>query len=252
MIELRKLTVGYGNKAVLTDINQQIEAGQMVCLLGANGAGKSTLLRTLAGFQLPLSGHIFLQGRDLNSLSLMRRSRAVSVVLTEHIEVPYMCVEDLVGMGRSPYTGFFGSLSEEDRKVVDEAIGMVGISDLAQRSINTLSDGERQKAMLAKALAQQTPVILLDEPTAFLDFHAKVGTLRLMLRLAHETGKTILLSTHDVEMAIQLSDLLWIVQEGTVTAGTTASLTADGTLGRFLQAEGINYDETDHTLRIES
>ena len=252
MIELRKLTVGYGNKAVLIDINQQIEAGQMVCLLGANGAGKSTLLRTLAGFQPPLSGHIFLQGRDLNSLSLMRRSRAVSVVLTEHIEVPYMCVEDLVGMGRSPYTGFFGSLSEEDRKVVDEAIGMVGISDLAQRSINTLSDGERQKAMLAKALAQQTPVILLDEPTAFLDFHAKVGTLRLMLRLAHETGKTILLSTHDVEMAIQLSDLLWIVQEGTVTAGTTASLTADGTLGRFLQAEGINYDETDHTLRIES
>ncbi|MBR1499395.1 MAG: ABC transporter ATP-binding protein [Bacteroidaceae bacterium] len=252
MIELRHLTVGYGEKAVLTDINLRIEAGQMVCLLGANGAGKSTILRTLAGFQPPLSGNIFLQGRDLSSLSLSRRSRAVSVVLTEHVDVPYMHVEDLVGMGRSPYTGFFGTFSAEDRKVINEAIDMVGISHLAQRSIDTLSDGERQKAMLAKALAQQTPVILLDEPTAFLDFHAKVGTLRLMLRLAHETGKTILLSTHDVEMAIQLSDLLWIVQDGTVKAGTTASLTVDGSLGRFLQADGINYDETEHTLRIES
>lgn len=252
MIELRHLTVGYGEKAVLTDICHRIEDGQMVCLLGANGSGKSTILRTVAGFQPPLSGDVILQGRSLSSLSLSRRSRAVSVVLTEHVDVPYMHVEDLVGMGRSPYTGFFGTLREEDRRVVNEAIDMVGIRHLAQRSVDTLSDGERQKAMLAKALAQQTPVILLDEPTAFLDFHAKVSTLRLMLRLAHETGKTILLSTHDVEMAIQLSDLLWIVQDGVVRAGTTASLSADGTLRHFLQAEGISYDETAHTLRIES
>lgn len=252
MIELQHLTVGYGNKAVLTDISQHIDAGQMVCLLGANGIGKSTILRTLAGFLMPLSGNVLLQGQSLPSLSPSRRSRAVSVVLTEHVEVPYMRVEDLVGMGRSPYTGFFGTLQAKDRKVVSEAIEMVGIGHLAQRTIDTLSDGERQKAMLAKALAQQTPVILLDEPTAFLDFHAKVSTLRLMLRLAHETGKTILLSTHDVEMAIQLSDMLWVVQEGTVTAGTTASLTADGTLQRFLHADGISYDTAEHTLKILS
>lgn len=235
MIELQHLTVGYGEQAVLSDINQTIRAGQMVCLLGANGVGKSTILRTLAGFQPPLSGKVLLEGRDLLSLSVSQRSRAVSVVLTERVEVPYMKVKDLVGMGRSPYTGFFGTLGEEDRKIVAEAIEMVGIADLAERTIDTLSDGERQKALLAKALAQQTPVILLDEPTAFLDFHAKASTLRLLLRLAHETNKTILLSTHDVEMALRLSDMLWIVHDGKIHSGTTASLTEENILQSFLQ-----------------
>lgn len=234
---LQHLTVGYGEKAVLSDINQTLQPGQMVCLLGANGVGKSTLLRTLAGFQPPLSGKILIQGRDLTSLTLSERSKAVSVVLTERVEVPYMKVADLVGMGRSPYTGFFGTLTREDRQIADEAIEMVGIADLAERTLDTLSDGERQKAMLAKALAQQTPIILLDEPTAFLDFHAKASTLRLMLRLAHETSKTILLSTHDVEMALRLSDLLWIVQDGQISTGTTASLTDSGILQQFLGNE---------------
>lgn len=250
MIELQHLTVGYGEKAVLTDISQTLAAGQMVSLLGANGAGKSTLLRTLAGFQPPLAGKVLIDGRNLHSLSPGERSKAVSVVLTERVEVPYMKVEDLVGMGRSPYTGFFGRLDKEDRAIVAEAIGMVGIGHLAQRTVDTLSDGERQKALLAKALAQQTPIILLDEPTAFLDFHAKVSTLRLLLRLAHETNKTIFLSLHDVEMAIQLSDALWIVQDGKISTGTTASLTEDGTLCRFLQGEGISYDAEEQTLRI--
>ena len=250
MIELQHLTVGYGEKAVLTDITQTLAAGQMVSLLGANGAGKSTLLRTLAGFQPPLAGKVLIDGRNLHSLSPAERSKAVSVVLTERVEVPYMKVEDLVGMGRSPYTGFFGRLDKEDRAIVAEAIGMVGIAHLAQRTVDTLSDGERQKALLAKALAQQTPIILLDEPTAFLDFHAKVSTLRLLLRLAHETNKTIFLSLHDVEMAIQLSDALWIVQDGKISTGTTASLTQSGTLGRFLQGEGITYDKEEKTLRI--
>ena len=237
MIELQHLTVGYGEKAVLSDINQTLKAGQLVCLLGANGVGKSTILRTLAGFLSPLSGQVLLQGRDLLSLSPTERSRMVSIVLTERVEVPYMKVEDLVGMGRSPYTGFFGTLSKEDKAVIGKAIEMVGISDLARRTIDTLSDGERQKALLAKALAQQTPIILLDEPTAFLDFHAKASTLRLLRHLAHETDKAILLSTHDVGMALRLSDALWIVQEGCVLAGTTDSLTENGALQNFLQGE---------------
>ncbi|MBR6141041.1 MAG: ABC transporter ATP-binding protein [Bacteroidaceae bacterium] len=250
MIELQHLTVGYGDKAVLSDISQTLKAGQMVCLLGANGVGKSTILRTLAGFLPPLSGKVLINGRDLPSLSISERSKAVSVVLTERVEVPYMKVTDLVGMGRSPYTGFFGTLDKEDKDIVGEAIEMVGITALAERTIDTLSDGERQKALLAKALAQQTPIILLDEPTAFLDFHAKVSILRLMLRLVHETNKTIFLSTHDVEMAIQLSDALWIVQDGKIQAGTTESLTKSGTLQRFLQAEGISYDEEERTISI--
>ena len=250
MIELRHLTVGYEGKAVLADICQTLRSGQMVCLLGANGVGKSTLLRTLSGFLPPLSGEVLVDGRSLRSLSLRERSQSISVVLTERVEVPYMKVEDLVGMGRSPYTGFFGTLGKEDRRIVGEAIEMVGIGNLAQRSIDTLSDGERQKALIAKALAQQTSVIFLDEPTAFLDFHAKVGTLRLMLRLAHEMGKTVFLSTHDVEMAIQLSDVLWIVQGGSISTGTPSALTENGTLNRFLEAEGISYDALERTLRI--
>ena len=239
MIELQHLTVGYGEKAILSNINQSLREGQMVCLLGANGVGKSTLLRTLAGFLPPLSGKVMLEGRDLLSFSLSERSRAVSVVLTERVEVPYMKVEDLVGMGRSPYTGFFGTLTKEDKTIISEAIELVGITDLAGRTIDTLSDGERQKALLAKALAQQTPIILLDEPTAFLDFHAKISTLRLMLRLAHETNKTILLSTHDVGMALRLSDVLWIVQDGQISTGTTASLTENGVLKDFLHGEMV-------------
>lgn len=262
MIELQHLTVGYGNKAILSDINQTIELGQLVCLLGANGVGKSTILRTIAGFQPPLCGTILLNEQDMSSFSTAQRSKAISVVLTERVEVPCMNVVDLVGMGRSPYTGFFGTLTKEDKNIVNEAIDMVGISHLATRTFDTLSDGERQKVLLAKALAQQTPVILLDEPTAFLDFHAKVSTLRLLLRLAHETNKTILLSTHDVEMAIQLSDALWIVQNGEIKAGTTLSLTESGTLKHFLQIDpmadaqkgnqGIIFDTENLTLKINN
>ena len=240
MIELHNLTVGYGTKAVLSDINQVLKAEQLVCLLGANGVGKSTILRTLAGFLQPLAGKVLLDGKDLSSLSLSQRSKTVSIVLTERVEVPYMKVADLVGMGRSPYTGFFGKLTKEDKQIVGEAIEMVGISNLAERTIDTLSDGERQKAFLAKALAQQTPIILLDEPTAFLDFHAKISTLRLMQKLAHETDKTILMSTHDVEMALRLSDILWIVQDGKIQTGTTASLTESGILRQFLGDEAIS------------
>lgn len=240
MISLQNLTVGYGTKAVLSDINQVLKAGQLVCLLGSNGVGKSTILRTLAGFQQPLAGKVLLDGKDLSSLSLSQRSKTVSIVLTERVEVPYMKVADLVGMGRSPYTGFFGKLTKEDKQIVGEAIEMVGISSLAERTIDTLSDGERQKAFLAKALAQQTPIILLDEPTAFLDFHAKISTLRLMQKLAHETNKIILMSTHDVEMALRLSDILWIVQDGKIQTGTTASLTESGILRQFLGDEAIS------------
>lgn len=262
MIELQHLTVGYGKKAILSDINQTIESGQLVCLLGANGVGKSTILRTIAGFQPPLYGTILLNEQDMSSFSTAQRSKAISVVLTERIEVPCMNVVDLVGMGRSPYTGFFGTLTKEDKNIIYEAIDMVGISHLATRTFDTLSDGERQKVLLAKALAQQTPVILLDEPTAFLDFHAKVSTLQLLLRLAHETNKTILLSTHDVEMAIQLSDALWIVQNGEIKAGTTLSLTESGTLKHFLQIDpmadaqkgnqGIIFDTENLTLKINN
>ncbi len=161
-----------------------------------------------------------------------------------------MRVYELAGMGRSPYTGFWGTLSEEDHRLVDEAICMVGIEALKERMIHTLSDGERQKVMIAKALAQQTPVIYLDEPTAFLDFPSKVDMMQLLHRLAVDEQKTIFLSTHDVQLALQLADRLWLMDEQGLHVGTPQELAASGTLNHFVEREGITLDNRTLTIHV--
>ena len=243
MIELQHLTVGYGKKAILSDINQTIESGQLVCLLGANGVGKSTILRTIAGFQPPLCGTILLNEQDMSSFSTAQRSKAISVVLTERIEVPCMNVVDLIGMGRSPYTGFFGTLTKEDKNIVNEAIDMVGISHLATRTFDTLSDGERQKVMIAKALVQECPLILLDEPTAFLDVVSRIEIMHLLHRLAIEQDKAILLSTHDIEQALVLSDKLWLLTKGEgLQCGVTEDLILSHRMDSLFPHKDIRFD----------
>jgi len=180
----------------------------LICLLGPNGIGKSTLLRTLSGLLPKLSGTIMINGRALEEYSEKELSKQVGVVLTDHPQLHNMRVEELVALGRAPYTNFFGGLSFEDKVFVDEAISLVGIDKLRGRMIRELSDGERQKVMIARALAQQTPVIILDEPTAFLDFPSKVEVMKLLRNLAHDMHKTILLSTHDLDLAVRLADTL--------------------------------------------
>ena len=170
MFELKHLTTGYGNRIVTPAINATLVPGELTSLLGPNGVGKSTLLRTLSTFLSPIQGEIILQGKVLKNLSASQLSRLIGVVLTERPDVQNMTVRDMVGMGRSPYTGFWGRLTSADEQYVSEAMKLAGIMALERRMFNTLSDGERQKVMIAKVLAQQTPVILLDEPTAFLDF----------------------------------------------------------------------------------
>ncbi len=177
-------------------------------------------------------------------------SRIIGVVLTERPDIQNMTVRDMVCMGRSPYTGFWGRLMPEDEALVDEAMQQTNVLPLASRMINTLSDGERQKVMIAKALAQHTPIILLDEPTAFLDFPSKVEMMRLLGRLAHQMQKIIFLSTHDVEMALQLSDCLWLMTHEGITTGTPAQLAQDGTIARFIQCEGVEFDAATLTLRV--
>ena len=195
-----------------------------------------------------ISGIAFeLHGEAVSSAQL---SKLIGVVLTERPDVQNMTVRDMVGMGRSPYTGFWGRLTAEDNQYVTEAMLLAGISTLEKRMFNTLSDGERQKVMIAKVLAQQTPVILLDEPTAFLDFPSKVEMMRLLRRLAHEMRKVIFLSTHDVEMALQLSDRLWIMYPGQVVIGSPAELSRNGELTRFIQADGICFDPELMSYRI--
>lgn len=180
----------------------------MTCLIGSNGIGKSTLLKTLTGFLPKLGGRLLLDGREIDGLTTRERSKLISIVLTYKPDVQNLSVTEMVGMGRMPYTGFWGKLGVEDQTIVAQSIEMVGITKLKDRMIQTLSDGERQKVMIAKALAQQTPIILLDEPTAFLDFRSKVEMLQLLHRLAVETDKVIFLSTHDLELVLRLADSL--------------------------------------------
>ena len=208
-ITLEQLSVGYkGFPPVVSNINVEIKSGELTCLIGSNGIGKSTLLKTLTGFLPKLSGRLLLDGRDINMLSQRERAKYISIVLTYKSDVQNLSVTEMVGMGRMPYTGFWGKLNTSDQTIVAEAIEMVGIEHLKNRMIQTLSDGERQKVMIAKALAQQTPVILLDEPTSFLDFPSKVEMLQLLHRLAKETNKVVFLSTHDLELALRIADRL--------------------------------------------
>ena len=237
-ITLRDLSVGYQHPrrtptTVLAQLNATLHAGQLTCLVGANGIGKSTLLRTLAAFQPPISGQMcYYSGEqatpiNLATLSQARLARLVSVVLTAKPSVENLSVEQIVALGRSPYTNIWGTLRADDRRMVAWAMDVVGITGLRHRLVQTLSDGERQKMMIAKALAQDTPVILLDEPTAFLDYKSKVEVLGLLARLAHETNKMVLLSTHDLEQVVHAADALWVVAKQQLGDGTQLSDQSD-------------------------
>ena len=245
-IQIESLSTGYRNKnnvaIVAHDINATIHGGELTCLLGPNGAGKSTLLRTLSAFLPPVKGNITIMGRNLRDYSDRELSKTIGVVLTEKTDLRNMTVEDLIGLGRSPYTGFWGTLHQHDRDIVAKAIEMVGIEPLKDRMIHTLSDGERQKVMIAKALAQETPVIFLDEPTAFLDFPSKVEIMQLLHTLSRTTGKTIFLSTHDLELALQIADTIWLMdrQKG-VMIGTPDELATNGSLNSFFTQRGIEF-----------
>ena len=245
-IQIESLSTGYRGKNNVTivarDINATIHGGELTSLLGPNGAGKSTLLRTLSAFLPPVEGTITIMGRNLKDYSDKELAKTIGVVLTEKTDLRNMTVEDLIGLGRSPYTGFWGTLHEDDRRVVAQAIEMVGIEPLKDRMIQTLSDGERQKVMIAKALAQQTPVIFLDEPTAFLDFPSKVEIMQLLHTLSRTTGKTIFLSTHDLELALQIADTIWLMdKEKGVMIGTPQELAGNGSLNDFFSQRGIEF-----------
>lgn len=268
-IILNNLSIGYqgkgGTRKVAEGISAVIRSGELTCLLGANGIGKSTLLRTLSAFQPKLGGEILIMGKEIGAYTDKELSRTIGVVLTEKPDIRNMTVRELVALGRSPYTGFWGTLHEEDWQVVDEALDAVRIGSLRQRMVHTLSDGERQKVMIAKALAQQTPIIFLDEPTAFLDFPSKVEMMQLLRRLAIEVQKTIFLSTHDFELALQVADRLWLMErlqagisaetapqdtDCRLNVGTPQELSQSGVLARYVERPGITFDAHTLTVRV--
>ena len=253
-VTLQDLGIGYfskdSTKWVAQHLNGVIHGGELTCLLGKNGIGKSTLLRTLSAFQPALEGEVLMGDAPVSTCSDKELSQRIGVVLTEKPDVRNMTVAEMVGMGRSPYTGFWGTLSENDRQIVDEALLLVGIGELRGRMIHTLSDGERQKVMIAKALAQQTSVIYLDEPTAFLDFPSKVEMLQLLRNLAHEEQKTIFLSTHDVELSLQLADTIWLMEPNCLHIGTPQQLALEGVLGTFIERESVTFDPQTLTIHV--
>lgn len=254
---MRQLSIGYrrkkGLRVVADGLNATIRQSELTCLLGANGAGKSTLLRTLSAFQPKLSGDIIIGGRDIGDCTAKELSRLVGVVLTEKPDVRNMTVRELAALGRSPYTGFWGANTADDLRIVDEALEQVGTSHLATRLVDTLSDGERQKVMIAKALAQQTPIIYLDEPTAFLDFPSKVEVLLLLKRISRSQQKTIFLSTHDLELALQVADRIWLLDRNRgLTIGTPRELAEGEELRRFVERDGITFDRQTMTIRVRT
>jgi iron complex transport system ATP-binding protein len=251
------LSIGYNNsrkgvKILHSDINVKLEAGEFACLLGPNGSGKSTLLRTLCGFLPPLNGEVAIAGRPVGTINNREMSLLISVVLTERVVVSNMTVFDLVALGRTPYTGFFGRLKGDDVKVVNDSIKAVGLNGFKERLITNMSDGERQKAMIAKALVQETPLIILDEPTAFLDLPSRIEIMHLLRKLAHERNKGILLSTHDLDLALQMADKVWLLAEGReMETGTPEDLVLTNEFRRFFEREGILFDNDTGQFTVE-
>ncbi len=257
-IHTKDLSIGYilkgGERRIVHDsLNLNLHSGEVTCLLGLNGAGKSTLLRTLCGFQPSLGGTIELMGKPLSSYSQGEFSRTLGVVLTEKTNAGGITVYELVSLGRHPYTGFFGQLKKEDKEIIEESLFSAGIAHKANSYVSELSDGERQKAMIAKALAQQCPVILLDEPTAFLDVTSRIETMVLLRKLAVEQHKAILLSTHDLDLAIQMGDCLWLqTKTRPMACGTPEDLIMSGALDTFFNKGGIVFDPNTGKLNIET
>ncbi|MDO4335398.1 MAG: ABC transporter ATP-binding protein [Bacteroidales bacterium] len=256
-IRVENLTTGYSGKhkvtAVTEGVTTSLYSGELTCLLGPNGAGKSTLLKTLSGFLPPLSGKIMIEGKDLQDYNDSELAKMIGVVLTERIAVTNMSVYELISMGRSPYTGFWGHLNQGDKEIVEEAIALVRIEDLRDRMVETLSDGERQKVMIAKALAQETPIIFLDEPTAFLDYPSKVEILRLLQNLSRIKRKTVFLSTHDLELALQIADKVWLIDKTHgVKTGTPEDLALAGYMSEYFEKEGVRFDLASGLFRIDN
>ncbi|MEO8588870.1 MAG: ABC transporter ATP-binding protein [Flavobacteriales bacterium] len=243
------LSIGHGRTALLRDLDLRFEQGELVALIGVNGCGKSTLLRTLAGVQPPISGRIVVQDQRLSEMTSIARARAISVVLTGRPQAGLLDVRTLVSLGRQPWTGHLGRLTETDHIAVDRAIEHTGIGAFVERGLHTLSDGEGQKVLVARALAQDTPMVLLDEPTAYLDLVNRVRILRLLRDIAHGLGKAVVFSTHDVQTAFDLCDRFIVLHDGKAWMGTPAEAMTSGIMDRVFADEHLRFDPVSASFR---
>jgi iron complex transport system ATP-binding protein len=254
-LQARNVAVGYRarntTKFVLRDVSVTVALGEMVCLLGPNGAGKSSFLRTVAGIQTPLAGAIELGAEPLERLGAMELARRVGVVLTERVEIGALPGYRVVELGRYPHLNWAGGLSEIDHEIVQWAMECVHVEHLATHDMNKMSDGERQRIMIARALAQDPMLLILDEPTAFLDVASRVELMGLLRRLAHEEDLAVVLSTHDLELALRTADTIWLADgRGRLLVGAPEDMVAAGLLGSVFESENVRFLPQDRAFRL--
>jgi len=232
-LSIGSLSIGYPGRSLYAQLDLTADSGSFSCVLGRNGAGKTTLLRTIAGLLNPLSGSVRVNGADVHGLTAAERARQIAVVLTERPSAPGLTTYDVVALGRQPYTGWFGQLSPDDRSVIARCLRETGVEALADRAFMTLSDGERQRVLIARALAQEPSLLILDEVTAFLDLPGRVEVMTLLRSVARQRKITVLLSSHDLDLAIQFADCLWVLETGgSLVSGAPEDVVLQGAINR--------------------
>ena len=256
-IELQDLTIGYrkGNfqLRILEKLNARLHKGEMVCLVGENGVGKSTLLRTISGVQQPLSGKVLIKQKPIKEISSLELAKTISLVLTDRIYAGNLSVKELVALGRYPYTNWLGKLMKEDHQKIDWALEITGTRYLEDQLISELSDGQFQKTLIARALAQDSDMIILDEPTAHLDIVNKIIILKLLKDLASNTGKSILMATHELELSLQVADFIWMAySKDRMVTGTPEDLIINGSFNRMIDHDAIHFDDLHGRFKIKN
>jgi len=254
-IEIENLSVGYKQRSadeiLLSEVNSSVRKGELIAVIGRNGTGKSTLIRTLSGLQDPLSGTILLDGNDHKSFTVVERAKKISFVSTEIVQLNHMRVFELVALGRHPYTGWLGNMNPADREIISKAIDAVGLQSKAEEFMNQISDGERQRAMIARALAQNTSILLLDEPTAFLDILHRHELVHLLYSLTRKEGKTIIFSSHDLQIAMNVADRIWLLNDREMIQGAPEDVMLSGHLSMIYDGENYQFDEKNINLILK-
>lgn len=243
LLRCQGISIGHGNKELIRNVDLELMAGELVALIGVNGSGKSSLLRVLAGLTTPVAGTVLLEDAPLHLLTARTRARRIALVRTGGQRPGFMSVRELVSMGRYPWTGRYGRSSARDAELVEEAMMRMGIAHMAQRMVDTLSDGEHQKVVIACALAQDASVLLLDEPTAFLDLVNKVELLRILVRIAHEQGKAILVATHDLRTAMEMADRMAVIHAKGLVRGAPDEDEVRTVLGNAFGDLGLSLED---------
>jgi iron complex transport system ATP-binding protein len=250
-INISNLTIGYEKCAIISNISVTAMPNEMICIIGRNGQGKSTLIKTLCKLLPPISGSVDINQQNLLKLNDNEFSKLISVVLTSKIAIYNTSVKEFVAYGRYPYTNWIGKLTDNDEEIIDNAIKLCDINHLINRDFDSLSDGEKQKVNIARAIAQQTPIIILDEPTAHLDLVNNMEIFKLLQHLAHNFEKTIIFSTHYIEMALQLADKIWVVNDRTFYANNPKQSIEDGIIESLFDNTGIKYNTLNNTFSVK-